>query len=117
MLLDIGLQEWVDVAKVSCQLVPRARIILITQNTTEYSIRRALSSETHAYILKGDAGSELLPAINATLCERNLSVVEYWMTARWPAQTLNEHAEFTYARPHLESENQQVSEQAPQLTC
>ena len=69
MLLDIGLQEWVDVAKVSCQLVPRARIILITQNTTEYSIRRALSSETHAYILKGDAGSELFPAINATLCD------------------------------------------------
>jgi len=44
-------------------------MILITQNTTEYSIRRALSSGTHAYMLKGDAGSELLPTINATLCD------------------------------------------------
>ena len=69
MLLDVGLPKMngVEVAKVTRQLVPCTRIILMTQNTDKFPIRAALSSGAHGYILKGDAGSELLPAIKATL--------------------------------------------------
>jgi len=69
ILLDIGLPNLngIEAAKQIRQLVPDAKILFLTLINDPDVPLKALSSGGHGYVLKSDAGSELLPAIEAVL--------------------------------------------------
>jgi DNA-binding NarL/FixJ family response regulator len=69
ILLDIGLPNLngIEVAERLHQRVPGAKILFLTQNNDAEVVRAALSNGALGYVLKADAGSELLPAIKAVL--------------------------------------------------
>ena len=69
ILLDIGLPnlDGLEAAKRIRQAAPDARIIFVTQNRDKDLVRAALSTGAQGYILKTDAGSELLPAVAGVL--------------------------------------------------
>jgi len=69
ILLDIGLPtlDGVEAAKRIRQVAPDAGIIFVTQNNDRDLVRAALSTGAQGYVLKADAGSELLPAITRVL--------------------------------------------------
>jgi DNA-binding NarL/FixJ family response regulator len=69
ILLDIGLPtlNGLEAAKRICQLAPDAKIVFLTQNRDRDVIRAALSDGAHGYILKVDAGRELLTAVDAVV--------------------------------------------------
>jgi DNA-binding NarL/FixJ family response regulator len=69
ILLDIGLPELngIEAAKRIRQVAPDARIIFLTQNSDKDVVEAALNTGAHGYVLKADAGSELLPAMAGVL--------------------------------------------------
>lgn len=69
ILLDIGLPRLngIETENRLCRLVPTAKVIFLTQNNDADVVRAALSNGAKGYVLKADATSELLPAIQATL--------------------------------------------------
>ena len=69
ILLDIGLSNLngIEVEKRICQLVPSVKVLFLSQNNDAELVRAALSNGAQGYVLKADAGSELLPAIKAIL--------------------------------------------------
>jgi DNA-binding NarL/FixJ family response regulator len=69
ILLDIGLPDLngIEAANRLCQRVPGAKIIFLTQNNDAELVRAALRNGAQGYVLKADAGRELLPAIKAVL--------------------------------------------------
>jgi len=69
ILLDIGLPNLngLEAANRIRQVASGARIILLTQNSDEEIVRAALSAGAQGYVLKTDAGSELLPAVTGVL--------------------------------------------------
>jgi DNA-binding NarL/FixJ family response regulator len=69
VLLDIGLPRLngIEAEQRLCQVVPCAKVLFVTQNDDADVVRAALSNGAHGYVLKTDAGSELLPGIEATL--------------------------------------------------
>jgi DNA-binding NarL/FixJ family response regulator len=69
ILLDIGLPQLngIETENRLCRLVPTAKVIFLTQNNDADVVRAALSNGAKGYVLKADATSELLPAIQATL--------------------------------------------------
>jgi len=69
VLLDIGLPNLngIETAKQIRQLVPATKILFLTLINDADVPLMALSSGGHGYVLKSDAGSELLPAIEAVL--------------------------------------------------
>jgi len=69
ILLDIGLPNLngIEAAKQIRQVVPDAKILFVTLINDPDVPLMALSSGGHGYVLKSDAGSELLPAIKAVL--------------------------------------------------
>jgi DNA-binding NarL/FixJ family response regulator len=69
ILLDIGLGKLngIEVEKRLCQLVPRAKVLFLSQYNDADIVRTALSNEAQGYVLKTDAGDELLTAIKAIL--------------------------------------------------
>ena len=77
ILLDIGLPNLngLEAAKAIRQIAPKARIIFLTQNSDKEIVQAALSTGAQGYVLKTDAVSELLPAVEAVLAARSLSVV------------------------------------------
>ena len=70
ILLDIGLSNLngIEVEKWTCQLIPRAKVLFLSQNNDVEVVQAALGNGAHGYVLKADAGSELFPAIKAILC-------------------------------------------------
>jgi DNA-binding NarL/FixJ family response regulator len=67
ILLDIGLPH-LNGIEAACrigQVAPRARIVFLTQNADCEIARLALNNGAQGYVLKADAGHELLPAIEA----------------------------------------------------
>jgi len=56
-----------EVAKRISEVLPKAKILLATQNSDPNVAKAALSNGAHGYLLKADAGSELLRAIEAIL--------------------------------------------------
>lgn len=73
ILLDIGLPglNGIEVAKRLCQGSACVKVLFLTQNNDPDVVEAALSNGAHGYILKRDAGSELLPAIGAILRGEN----------------------------------------------
>ena len=71
ILLDIGLpgQNGIDAAQHILRVAPRSKIIFVTAECSPAVIWRALDLGACGYVLKSDAGSELLPAMRSALEE------------------------------------------------
>jgi DNA-binding NarL/FixJ family response regulator len=69
ILLDIGLPRLngIEAASRIGQVAPAAKILYLTQNTDVDLVRVALSNGAQGYVVKVDAGRDLLPAIEAVL--------------------------------------------------
>lgn len=69
ILLDIGLPSLngLEAANRIRQLAPGAKILFLTQINDKDIVREALSTGAQGYILKIDAGRELLPAVAGVL--------------------------------------------------
>ncbi len=69
ILLDINLPKMpgFEVAKQIRRLVPNARLIFMSQESSPDIVRKALSLGADGYIQKLSAGTDLLPAIEAVL--------------------------------------------------
>lgn len=69
MLLEIELPNLngIEAASRIRQVSPGAKIIFLTQNNDKEVVAAALITGAHGYVLKTDAGSELLTAVAAVL--------------------------------------------------
>ena len=71
ILLDIGLPtiNGVEVARRIHALVPKARIIFLSQESSADVVEEALSTGARGYVVKARAGSQLLAAIDAAVSD------------------------------------------------
>ena len=69
ILLDIGLPNLngIEASTRLSQIAPQSKVLFLSQENDADVVRAALSNGARGYVLKGDAGSELLPAIRAIL--------------------------------------------------
>ena len=69
ILLDVGLPalNGIEAAHRISKLVPDARILFVSQNDDADVVGTALNNGAKGYVVKGNAGSELLPAVEAAL--------------------------------------------------
>lgn len=69
ILLDIGLPglNGIEAANRIRQVAPGTIILFLTQNSDKEMVRAALSTGAQGYVLKTDAGRELLPAVAGIL--------------------------------------------------
>ena len=69
VMLDIGLPglNGIEVARRIQRLYPESRILFVSQETSEDVVEEALSTGALGYLLKADAGSELLAGVNSVL--------------------------------------------------
>jgi DNA-binding NarL/FixJ family response regulator len=69
ILLDIGLPSLngLEVARRIGKVSPASRILFVSENRSADIAEEALSTGASGYVVKSDAGSELLPAVKAVL--------------------------------------------------
>lgn len=69
ILLDIGLQglNGIEAARRILRLHPECRILFVSQESSEDVVTEALSTGALGYLLKADAGCELLAGVNSVL--------------------------------------------------
>lgn len=69
ILLDISLPSLngIEAGRQIRQLTPNARILFLSQESSEDVVQEALSLGARGYVIKTQAGSELLPAVEAVL--------------------------------------------------
>ena len=69
ILLDIGLPtlDGIEAARRILELSPKSKILFISQESSADVVREALGTGARGYIVKTDAGSELLTAVGAVL--------------------------------------------------
>lgn len=69
ILLDIGLPHLsgIEVARRIGEMLPGAKIIFLTQNRDEEVMAHCFSHGAMGYLVKADAGNELLPAVEAVM--------------------------------------------------
>ena len=69
ILMDIGLAELngIEAARRIGHLLPSTKIIFLTQNSDVDLVKAAMSNGARGYIVKADAASELLPALEAVM--------------------------------------------------
>jgi DNA-binding NarL/FixJ family response regulator len=69
ILLDIGLPglNGIEAARQILRIMPKAKIVFLTQETSAEVVREALELGARGYIIKSQAGRELLLAIEAVL--------------------------------------------------
>jgi DNA-binding NarL/FixJ family response regulator len=69
VLLDIGLPtlNGIEAARRMSKLAPESKVIFLTQENDSDVVKAALSNGAKGYILKSDAESELVEAIEAVL--------------------------------------------------
>jgi len=69
ILLDIGLPtiNGLEAARRIRECAPQAKILFVSENRSSDIAEEALATGASGYLLKSDAGSELLPAIKAVL--------------------------------------------------
>jgi DNA-binding NarL/FixJ family response regulator len=69
ILLDIGLPSLngIEVARQIRELSPKSKILFVSQETSADVVREALGTGAHGYVVKIDAGSELLKGVSAVL--------------------------------------------------
>jgi DNA-binding NarL/FixJ family response regulator len=69
ILLDIGLPKLngIEAARQIHKLVPKSRIIFLSQESSADVVKEALSTGAWGYVVKSDAGGELLTAVKTVL--------------------------------------------------
>jgi DNA-binding NarL/FixJ family response regulator len=69
ILLDISLPNLngIEAASRICQVIPRMKILFLTVNHDAEVVQAALSNGAQGYVLKGNAGSELLPTVREVI--------------------------------------------------
>jgi DNA-binding NarL/FixJ family response regulator len=69
VLLDIGLPSLngIEAARRIRRLSPETKILFVSQETSPEAVQVALALGGHGYVVKTDAGSELLEAVDAVL--------------------------------------------------
>lgn len=69
ILLDIGLPglNGIEAARRILRLCPDSKILFVSQESSEDVVTEALSTGAVGYLLKRDAGAELLAAVNSVL--------------------------------------------------
>lgn len=69
VILDVGLPDLsgIDVARQISLLSPNTKIVFLTMHYSQDVIAAALSAGAYGYVLKSQAGRDLLPAIEAAL--------------------------------------------------
>ena len=69
VLLDIGLPtlNGIEVARRIGEVSPTSKILFVSENRSADVAEKAMSMGAHGYVVKSDAGSELLPAVKAVL--------------------------------------------------
>jgi DNA-binding NarL/FixJ family response regulator len=69
ILLDIGLPtlNGIDAARRIRDLAPDAKILFLSENNSPDIVEAALNTGARGYVIKSDAGRELLPAIQAVV--------------------------------------------------
>jgi DNA-binding NarL/FixJ family response regulator len=69
MLLDIGLptMSGIDAARQIRELVPESKIIFLSQESSADVIEEALGTGARGYVVKAQAGSQLLATIDAAI--------------------------------------------------
>ena len=69
ILLDIGLPtlNGIEAARRIRKLSPRSKILFVSQESSTDVVQAALGTGAHGYVVKTDARSELLNAVNAVL--------------------------------------------------
>jgi len=75
ILLDIGLPllNGIEAAREIRKLVPRSKIIFLSQESSPEVVQEALGLSASSYVVKATAGSELLTAVEAiTLGRKDL---------------------------------------------
>jgi len=70
ILLDIGLPilNGIEAARRIRRVSPTSKILFVTENRSRDIVEAALSTGAGGYVVKSNAGSELVPAIEAVLC-------------------------------------------------
>jgi DNA-binding NarL/FixJ family response regulator len=69
VLLDIGLPRLngIEAARQIAQVSPHSKILFVSENRSRDIAEAALETRASGYLVKSDAGSELLPAVQAVL--------------------------------------------------
>jgi CheY-like chemotaxis protein len=69
ILLDIGLPSLngIEVARQIRKLSPKSKILFLSQESSAEMVQGALGTGAQGYVVKSDAGSELLEGVNAVL--------------------------------------------------
>jgi DNA-binding NarL/FixJ family response regulator len=81
ILLDIGLPflNGIEAARQIRKLAPESKIIFVTQESSADVVEEALSSGAMGYVVKAEAASELLAAVEA-VCQGRQFVSELPLT-------------------------------------
>jgi DNA-binding NarL/FixJ family response regulator len=69
ILLDVGLPtlNGLEAARQIRELVPESKIIFLSQESSPHIVREAFALGARGYVVKANAGSELLAAVEAVL--------------------------------------------------
>ena len=73
VLMDIGLPglNGIEAARRIRAVAPRSKIVFLTQECSAEVVAEALATGAHGYVVKADAGTELLVAIDIVLRDGN----------------------------------------------
>jgi DNA-binding NarL/FixJ family response regulator len=95
LLLDIGMPNLngLDAARQILTMLPEARILILTIHDSEQVVREVLAAGAQGFLLKSDAGRELVAAVEA------LQNRKTFFTSKVAQMMLN-----GYLRPHDESD-------------
>ena len=85
ILLDIGLptMSGIEAARQIRTIAPKAKILFVSENYSMDIARSTLSAGGSGYVIKSDAGGELLPAIDAVFLGRR------FVSARLTTQSIS----------------------------
>jgi DNA-binding NarL/FixJ family response regulator len=94
-LLDIGMPNLngLDAARQILSIVPEARILILTVHDSEQVVREVLAAGARGFVLKSDAGRDLLAAVEALQHRRT------FFTSRVAQMMLD-----GYLRPHKDND-------------
>lgn len=69
ILLDIGLPKLngIEAARQIRRIAPKSRILFVSENRSWHIVEEALRSGGDGYVIKSDAATDLLPAVEAVL--------------------------------------------------
>jgi len=69
ILLDIGLPKLngIEAARQIEKLCPRSRILFLSEQSSTDVVQEALNTGGYGYVVKSDAGTELLSAVDAVV--------------------------------------------------